>query len=945
MEGYPFRAMPLVDTAYTILADSVRPDSLGNYTKKLNGGNPVVDSIHHTYLEITHFMFKNQQRNATGERVLVVTNKRTWPTDWDHSTPATKYWDGNYGLGPIDVRLPVLRLKNTTGVVADSFIVERVGESYAWRDTGAFGQDLQLQWLEPGWGAMYRITPLASGVSGYGTSFSNAVRSLNTSSPSTNSTRYLTYERDSVVYLRALSSGGKWGKEFMISDAADLDSTSSKRNGYNLFPALATSYNGYSLMVVWEHHDSVSGNATVEACYLDTLLRASDTLLPDTTRMPLSLPRTLTANWMRLAPSIVGIDSGYVVSWSRLPLKGIEMVAVRDTASPSRAIHVSLPLKIIAEQIDVGFAPDTNAWHSTLAYVPTRTNQVAISTSEGAGPYSTLAVWNVAHLAYQQGIPDVDPTSFIFYNKVGALFPSGQRPVTTAWRTEHVTKDLPGCRFLHPCIAADSARIGVAFENHRSGYRLATLRFRDSLNGAAMRWGLQWKTPTYSWGWDYLADWKRFSVIQQYYERPSLTQFPAIDRNDLLPDSGGQLQGGLTWMWTNPPTSASGKSLLKLYRYGWTKPGEPGPGQYPTMTLSPYVEASPWENSSLLYRHDTTRRFLRAGRRYYPAFVLNTPTEKSQLFQNSATRNRIYSYGILMRNIDALGINECGIKIGGGFHHDFTATPPAPPNTPQPPKTPGLPPTFFGAEAKLDTTVEHIATVTRSGVFTADTGSVTIGRTIVGSSDGVSWLNSFAYDTARNSPADVWMMTELVRVSDSSVVWRGDTVTARQIGDTTLDEAVEIPVGSVVSPGTAVFVRMRMEVSATIDDYSFDAGFHNAEQYDTAGGLGKSVRIRRAFQREATRGAEGSRMQVEVRPNPTGERAEVLLRAREEGAVQLRLYTMLGQQVRELQSAEAAAAGEYLQPINLGGLPSGIYLLVAQQGDHKASVKVTVGGR
>ncbi|MBL7987115.1 MAG: T9SS type A sorting domain-containing protein [Chlorobi bacterium] len=908
------------------------------------GSTPLADSIQHTYLEITHYKFKDQQRSATGERVLLVTNKRTWPTDWDHDS-TNPYWDGNYGLGAIDVRLPVLRLKNSTGVVADSFIIERVGEPYAWRDTGAFGQNLPLQWLEPGWGAMYRVIPLASGVSDYGTSFSNAVRSLNTSTPSSAGTRYLAYERDSVVYLRALSAEGAWGKEFMLSDRSDLDSTSGKRNGYNLFPAVAKPYQGHSLMVVWEHHDSLAGNATVQACYLDTLLLASDTLLPDTTRMPLSLPKTLTANWMRLAPSIVGIDSGYVVSWSRLPLKGIEMVAVHDVANPSPATDVSLPLKIVAEQIDVGFAPDTNAWHSTLAYVPTRVNQTAFTTSEPGGPYTTGATWNVAHIAYQQGIPEADPTSFIFYNKLGVIFPTGQRPVTTRWRTEHVTKDLPGCRFLHPCIAADSARIGVAFQNNRSGYRLATLRFRDSLNGVAMRWGLQWKTPTYSWGWDYLADWKRFSVIQQYYERPWLTHFPAIDRNDLLPDSGGQLQGGLTWVWTNPPASASGKSFLKLYRYGWTKPEEPGPGHYPTMTLAPYVEEAPWENSSLFYRHDTTRRFFRAGRRYYPAFVLNTPTQKSQLFRNTATRNRIYSYGILARNIDLLGTNECGIKVGGGFHHDFTADPPSPPNNPQAPKKPGLPPTFFGTEAKFDTTVEHISRITRSGVFQADTGTVTIGRTFVGSSDVVWWLNGFGYDTARNSPADVWMMTELVRVSDSSVVWRGDTISARQIGDTTIDEEVEIPVGSVVSAGTAVFVRMRMEVSATIGEYSVDAGFHTAEQYDTTGGFGKTVRIRRAKEEGGMTEKAQSQMAVAVRPNPATESAELQLRVVGEGEVQLRLYTMLGQQVRELPPANVTAAGEYAQQLDLSGLRPGIYLLVAQQGNHKASAKVTVVGK
>lgn len=188
-------------------------------------------------------------------------------------------------------------------------------------------------------------------------------------------------------------------------------------------------------------------------------------------------------------------------------------------------------------------------------------------------------------------------------------------------------------------------------------------------------------------------------------------------------------------------------------------------------------------------------------------------------------------------------------------------------------------------------------------------------------------------------------MTELVKVSDSSVVWRGDTVTARQIGDTTLDEEIEIPVGSIVSTGTQVFVRMRMEVSSTINNYSFDAGFHSAEQYDTTGGFGKTVRIRRTEEREPSTGTEESRLQVGVRPNPTTESAELLLRVSDEGKVEVRLYTMFGEQVRELPSAEVTAAGTYSQLMNLSGLQPGIYLLVAEQGKHKAATKVTVIGR
>ena len=69
-------------------------------------------------------------------------------------------------------------------------------------------------------------------------------------------------------------------------------------------------------MVVWERHDSLyenSGYATVEACYIDTL--PTRTHMSDTTRLRLSAQKVLTAEWMRLAPSIVGMKDGYVASW------------------------------------------------------------------------------------------------------------------------------------------------------------------------------------------------------------------------------------------------------------------------------------------------------------------------------------------------------------------------------------------------------------------------------------------------------------------------------------------------------------------------------------------------------------------------------------------------------------------------------------------------------
>lgn len=87
-------------------------------------------------------------------------------------------------------------------------------------------------------------------------------------------------------------------------------------------------------------------------------------------------------------------------------------------------------------------------------------------------------------------------------------------------------------------------------------------------------------------------------------------------------------------------------------------------------------------------------------------------------------------------------------------------------------------------------------------------------------------------------------------------------------------------------------------------------------------------------------------MRVGVRPNPTGgDDAELLLHVSGEGSVRVGIYTMLGEQVRELPAAQVSGAGDYTQRINLSGLQPGIYLIVAQQGPHKASTKVTVMGR
>ena len=74
-------------------------------------------------------------------------------------------------------------------------------------------------------------------------------------------------------------------------------------------------------------------------------------------------------------------------------------------------------------------------------------------------------------------------------------------------------------------------------------------------------------------------------------------------------------------------------------------------------------------------------------------------------------------------------------------------------------------------------------------------------------------LDAAPYDTVRDALANIYMITELVRVSDSAVLRQGDTVTARQVADSLIDEEIMIPVPEYATPNMPVYIRMRTEVS------------------------------------------------------------------------------------------------------------------------------------
>src|SRR5690606_17832741 len=118
----------------------------------------------------------------------------------------------------------------------------------------------------------------------------------------------------------------------------------------------------------------------------------------------------------------------------------------------------------------------------------------------------------------------------IYYARVGVHF-AGDPTVTqpSLWvddNAEHVSKKIHACSFEHPSIAADSVRVGVAFEvNDLTTSRKIALRFRDTV-GLDPATGLplkEWETFVYAFG-EYL----RFGPHIRsggMYVRPSLTEF------------------------------------------------------------------------------------------------------------------------------------------------------------------------------------------------------------------------------------------------------------------------------------------------------------------------------------------------------------------------------------------------------------------------------------
>ena len=891
----------------------------------------VYDAPAQAFLEVTHWRAGENlpQAQAKDERFILVTNRRTWPVDRrdygdsaaGHAAyirmvdSATGLYDPSlsgfhlHGLGAIDVRRPVVVLKNSTSALADSVRIAKVLDT-AWSVTAAFGDTVALDWLEPGWGEMYRVTPIARGLSAYGVAFNNAVRAVNPSLDTLDRPRFVVYERDSIVYLRTLSADHGWSVEQRISAAVDADSAT---RAYNINPALSTVRNGNSALVVWERR-TPGDTAEVRALYLGA--RPVGDSLPTVTPLVLSTPRAVDSS-IALAPAVTGLDSGYIVGWGSR--NGVELVAVRDAQTPDNTLDVSTMLRVVAQNVRISqFSPFTTTL-DTLSLFPS----LAYRSNFQYLPQISAAQYHVANLAWQAGSAT---RSFILYTGVGANFGAAGKPLIAQHITiEHVSRNLPACLFRHPCVAVDSLRVGVAFEMlPRFNYVDPTqgntwtvaLRFRDSVTESGNNVWKNWNTPAYAWS-ERSAD----------YIWPSVTQFPATPKTTL----SSHPDGGLAWV-RDRNDSTDGQ---RLYRYNERGVRTMNDGDFPTMVLAPFVRESPWTASGLFYRDPDTLRvesprpFGGTGWRYAGRYE-NAPGTASPAFAAAPPSAKgIYAYFEASKMI-RLSDAPCEIPaIMGGIRlkrpddnpHVFEK----------------LPPTFFKGVGDGSASIETFAdaaTVARTGEFVANDDAVMIERRFVGSDSLLAWLDTEPYDSTLMRQADVMFALELVRVGDDSVCWRSDTLTARSVADSVIEDAVEVPL-SAAPTGTAVYIRL---LARATDSMTYDLGAGFAFYEDSV-----IAYPRRAAPEEDAngRGADRPDLTLRIVPNPLRRGlGEVHLRVAGAGGVAVWLSDLTGTRVRELPLLEADRAGEYILPVDFVDLPDGAYLLRAQGGAAGRSVVV-----
>ncbi|HVZ41460.1 MAG TPA: hypothetical protein VHI13_19420 [Candidatus Kapabacteria bacterium] len=748
------------------------------------GGSDTLYDRHDSTFIVATIFSPNTADTDRYSRYLVVTNMRCWPYDEKHysSYVSSFHTTDTVGLGAIDARRPVVILKNSTGIIADSVRVQRIGDTTV--RTVAYGAPVPLEWLPPGWGYMYKMTPVIVGVSKNGTAHNNAVHTENPSNDLRQRVRLVVTQRDSTIWLRAVDTLGTLSKEWMISDAADTVMAASsggkrKRVANNFSPAIAVirndssaaghSASGLSSMILWERRDT-NNKGSVEMLYLDSLPTRTGGMPGDATRHRLAPARTFLKSWMQLAPAVVGVEKTFVAAWGAPDGNGIEVIAINDPPSPGQASidhrDTSHTLHVKYRDPLTGWPGDSAAQFPTLAY---RRNYDSIRTS-GATRYSPFEedkggngesvltdnakepYYNV-HLAYQQG--SRNNTSWqIMYNIIGVRDTLGYdanplSPILLISATEHVLSNIGACQYTHPSIATDSALTGVAFEASNSTSSVV-LRFRDTAQWSLLNWAPHWKTPFYRWGdlnlvQRVVVPWRALRA----YANPSVTQYPGLRKNQLR----GLPEGGIVWQWTNAPNNRRNRQVF--YRYGdGGLDTTLSDGMDPTMMLTSNLHASrlvAFQSSSILHRGKDSLAFTHArpwgdSAIYYPAFIINTPAVPAAPFQQGATSGTVIvgTYTIISRP-DAQW-SPCTVPVASirtgivlprvpvtrkrfddtVYHDPALPVPPPPPFTDWP-----LPPTFFpaGPAAPSGTaTLGDAVQIARTGDFHAGSSALSIRR-------------------------------------------------------------------------------------------------------------------------------------------------------------------------------------------------------------------------
>ncbi|MBS1911322.1 MAG: hypothetical protein JST22_04995 [Bacteroidetes bacterium] len=998
----PSTAPRLVDSVVTELAD--RHDTATKPFKPTG----IYDAPTETFLDITEFdpgpnLPADRATNAT---YLMVSNTRCWPIDHRHYADSSlRIFDtvaryapavlGNgrrsdtIGLGNIDVRRPILIFKNGTGVIADSARVQRIGDTAT--RTVAYGVPVPLDWITPGWGHLYKVTPVARLVSEHGTAWNNAVHAENFSSDSVQRERIICYERDSVIYLRALDTAGVISHEWMISDAADTVTTIGSggrrtRRASNMRPAVAVIRNeaartgdtrdGLKCMVAWERRDSI-GRASVELFVMDSVPGRTSGLTHARTRKRLTGPTALLRPWMQLAPSIVGVDSGWVVAWGATSDPGgVQLVAVRaalDTTTALNAedtsgiVRAKMPRSLVATNL--WWPADSVCQFPSLAY---HRNWSRVFTNGGifsyqssgdtvppagmpldtiGGGVNVYGSFHAVRLAYQQGMRN--NTSWrIMYHTIGVAFPLHHdylpgKPQLWLSHAEHVSNGIEGCEDLHPSIAVDSSRTTVAFETVQ-GTNTITLRQRDTVHLDATAQPVAWATPVYRWGDLTLARPVGSILNLHAYANPSVAQFPGLRTTQLA----GVPEGVLVWQWTNAPNTR--RNALRLYRFG-----EKGPDTSlsdaadPTMMLAPNLSASrstAFATSGILQRGSLAERVTAArptgdSAFYYPASVVNTQLNPSKVFTHPQSfGTQIVGYFTiagLARQFSSCQVPAGAVRVGL-FLPNVPMVKRRSDSTPVPSPPPawtniGLPPAFFADRPGAITSANDAAQVTRTGAFTAGDSAVTLRRVIYGDDSLVAWLNTQPFDTGAGAPANIYVNAQLVRASDGAVLWMGAIVNARTLGHDTLDESISVPVNIYAPRDTVVYIRVLAALSPGIQ-YETGAGFAFVEQ--TAEG---AIALK-GVQRESPAVPGGpTAIGAAMIPNPVhaGEGTLHVL-VQEPGAAMITVYDLLGVSVKTLPDLVVERPGEYTVPVGLGDLRNGLYVVEVRMGPTRGTTRFTL---